>query len=185
MRKLLLGGLFALVAVPQAVFAGNFGSGVHFGLSGGKYDVSYNGDNFGDSKDQRTILDAKLGYLMDNSIYVGGIYSSFSQNTGTSSPSRTATGVTLGYHGDNGFFFDLNYYLMATYNSGGSSEFKNGSGFGADFGYNVMVSSNVYLGLQVSYRSVTYKKVSTGSTEVDRQNTVTDLYPLLNVGFYF
>lgn len=180
MKRILMSLALSLCATPA--FAAMGGSGFHLGLSALKYDVTAKGDALGggESKDHRTHLDFKLGYLMSNSFYVGLLHSNFSHNTSTDSPSRAATGVSVGYH-SGGLYFDLNYFATAEYKISGTASYKEGSGFGADFGYNVPMSSSFYLGFQLSYKSLEYKKIN----DVSSTNTFTELAPMFNLGFYF
>ncbi|MBX3019194.1 MAG: outer membrane beta-barrel protein [Bdellovibrionaceae bacterium] len=181
MKRILLGLLVSLLATPA--FAASAGSGFHVGLSALKYDEAWSGDAYatGEQKDNRTHFDLKLGYLFSNSVYVGALYSNLSRNTTTDSPSRTATGLSVGYHAASGLYFDVNYFLQAEYNVGGNTTYKEGSGFGADFGYNIPMSSSFYLGFQLSYKSLTFKKINT----ISSSNTQTELAPMFNLGFVF
>lgn len=176
-------GLVAGLLVSTSALAAGGMEGFHVGLSALKYDTTYESSGT-TSKDNRTFLDFKVGYLTSSQIYFGGIYSSYSQNTDTNSPARTATGLSIGYH-NQGFFADFNYFLMSEYQSGATTTWKDGSGFGLDFGYNVMMSSNFYVGAELTYKTLEYKKINVGGADVSATNKVTEMLPLLNLGFYF
>lgn len=156
--------------------------GFHVGLSALRYDDTTKGDSFGGNEYKNTnmFLDVKVGYQMENKIYLGVLYSSYSQSTNTETPSRTATGLSAGYHSE-GLYADLSYFLTSEYKYSSGSTFKDGSGFGFDFGYNMPLSSAFYLGLQMSYRSYSYKKIN----ETTANNSFTTLQPMFNLGFYF
>lgn len=175
-------GIFLLA--PRMLWAAGGAEGFHVGLSGLKYDTSAKGDSFAvESWDARTLVDVKLGYLSQQ-IYYGVVYSSLLRNTSTDNPSRTATGVTLGYHND-GLFFDLSYYLSSEYVLSSTLTLKEGSGLGVEFGYNIMLSGSTYAGVELTYKSLTYKKLSVSGTDSTATNTITELAPMFNVGFYF
>lgn len=173
-----------MIAASSAQAFGGGASGFHLGLSALKYDVSASGDAFGENKNSRTHLDAKIGFLSDSEIYFGAIYSTLAVTATGSSPSRTATGATVGYHSD-GWFFDLSYFLSSEYKMSNLETYKEGTGFQAEFGYNFMMSANFYMGLELAYKTLTYRKLNTGGADFSSTNTFTELMPLFNLGFYF
>jgi len=156
------------------------GETFRLGLSATKLDTSYDGPAFGGSNESSiTILGLKAGTYFGR-IYVGGIYDSRTDESGGSKSERTGYGATVGYH-QGGWFIDGSYYLSSAIKSG-SIEFKEGSGFGVDVGRNFDVMSNVFLGLQISYRSFSYKKLG----NLDQENKLkSELTPMLNVGLAF
>lgn len=179
MKRILMGLLVSLMAAPA--MAASSMQGFHVGLSAARNDQTFKGDAFTpESRDNRTYADIKFGYLMSNSIYLGVIHSTMSVSTGTDSPSRSATGLSVGYHG-NGLFADLNYFLQSEYKFSSTSAMKEGSGFGLDFGYNIPMSSSFYMGVQLTYKSISYKKIES----VTSANTFTEMLPMINAGFYF
>jgi hypothetical protein len=172
---------------------GGSAGGVKLGLSYMMYNIKQNpqpavdGTVSGtDSEGKQSYLDLKLG-LSQSEIYYGLIYSTAGRDTLGLSSKRTMMGVTLGYH-NSGFFLDGSYYLTGKktdeFNSGDSLE--NGSGYGIDFGYDVMVGSNVYLGVQISYRDLSFGKYTpAGGTQVSTTWKQNELYPMLNLGIMF
>lgn len=185
MRKFLVA---ALLLVPTMAFArGGGGDGFNLGLSTSIQNSTYSGDDYGTSiTTTTTAIDAKFGYVFSNSFYLGGLYSTttISGQTGYS-PSVTGMGVTLGYH-SNGWIFDATYFLSGTYNDvTAGTNYTNGSGYGVDLGYNFMLSSSFYLGLELDYKSITYAKKEVSSVSTDRNNTVAGYRPMINLGFMF
>lgn len=150
-----------------------------FGVSLMKYQIEGDGTTLGSIKTDVTNYDVKLGFASQG-LYLGGIYSGRSQEDF----GRTAYGVSVGYH-DGGFFVDGHYYLASTIKLAGG-ELNKGSGFGADLGYNWMMKSSFYMGLQLTYKSFTYKQVSAGGVDADQDNKEkSEMYPMVNLGFAF
>lgn len=175
MKKLLL--LIGLSLFSVSSFAAE-SKGVKFGLSFFKYDTATEGPNLGDNTSSISIYDIKLGYLSD-SLYLGVIYDQKTiDSSGTDQ--RTAYGVTVGYHND-GWFLDGSYFISAERDLG-ATVLKDGKGYALDVGYNHMMGSNVFVGLQASYKSFTYNKVG-GASVTNKEKS--ELYPMLNLGIMF
>lgn len=179
--KYLLGLFITICAITlTSTQADAAGEAFRLGLSATKLDTSYDGPGFGGSSENSlTILGLKAGTYLGR-LYVGGVYDSRTDESGSSKTERTGYGATVGYH-QGGWFIDGSFYLSSTIKSG-SVEFQEGSGFGVDVGRNFNVMSNVFLGLQVSYRSFSYKKVNS----VEQENKIkSELTPMLNLGLAF
>jgi hypothetical protein len=160
---------------------GTGGGGFMIGASIMKLDTSTDGPNLGSNNTTRTLLDAKIGYAMPSGLYVGGIYNSRTDENNGSKDERTGYGATVGYH-MNGWYIDGSYFISSTYKLSGGTELSGGSGYGADLGHNFDIATNVYLGVQLSYKSFTYTKTQT----VDATNHVkSELSPMLNIGVMF
>lgn len=155
--------------------------GIKVGLGIFKYDTSTEGSVVGTGEYSNTIYDLKLGSL-SNALYWGFIYSSRTAKSGSggAEDKRTAMGATLGYHNE-GWFLDLSYYLTAE-RAVGDIKLKDGSGFGFDVGHNRMVGNNLFVGIQATYKSFTYKKVDEVASENKEKS---ELYPMFNIGFMF
>lgn len=186
MKKFILA---AMLLVPMKVFAYSSGDAFHFGLSLFQQSVTLDGPNLSSpaSTSTQTAYDLKLGYLM-SSIYLGAMYTvDGSSSGGVISPTRTGLGATVGYH-SNGWVIDLTYFLSATYKQVGSANdsLTGGSGFGLDVGYNFMLSDNFYLGLELSYKSYSYTKYSSGTgAETSVTNNYSGYRPMMNLGLLF
>lgn len=180
MKKIIL----AVLLAPLMSFAAG-GEGFNVGLSGLIYNKEATGDDYpAGSSDKNTYMNLKLGYLMSNSIYLGAVYATLNTSDGTNNGSRTATGAQLGYH-SGGYFLDFTYYFGGTHKFSETSAVKEASGIGLEVGYNTMVSSSFYIGAELNYMSLTYKKRETSGVTTDRNNTFTEMYPMLNTGFIF
>lgn len=172
MKRILI--VLTTLAMSSTAFASTL-----FGLSLLKYQTETEGTTIGASKGDVMNYDAKLGYASQG-LYLGGIYSGRSQED----DNRTAYGVTVGYH-DGGFYIDGNYFISASVKLA-SSTLQKGTGFGADIGYNWMVSDMFYMGLELSYKSFTYTEVDNSGTLTDEDNKEkSEMYPMINVGFAF
>jgi hypothetical protein len=131
--------------------------------------------NSSSAESNTMIYDLKLGYLPGNGLYVGAIYTS-RNHSGTLSDSGSATGASVGYLSDSGFYFMGHYYFTAT-----NGDYSNGSGYQGDFGYLVDVSGPFYVGVELTYRDLTYKKVLGADTNYE----LTEMFPMLTLGFIF
>lgn len=124
-----------------------------------------------------SIYDIKLGYVMENSFFVGAEYTTRSDNqVYTSNTSGSATGLGAGYFFDNGFNLRAYYRFGETFGS-----YSDGTGYQADLGYMVNMTSNFFLGFVLSVRQVTFKTngTITGFDFWTRKET----YPFVTIGF--
>lgn len=135
------------------------------------------------TKSTNSIYDIKGGYANSKGLYLGGIYTSRNDDiAGTSSTSGSELGASAGYFGRSGFHFVGHYIFSATLGSsvGGYEE---GSGLQAEFGYLTDASSTFFIGVDLSYRSLTYRKQA-GISLVNNY-TQTELFPQLSFAFTF
>lgn len=131
----------------------------------------------GASESKVTIYDFKGGYLIDRGWYLGAIYTMRSSQNGSGDESGTALGASGGYYFQNGFYLAGHYIFDAKL-----GDFKEGSGFQVDFGYITSVSGSLYVGVELTHRSITYKS---NDTAVIDKHTVTEMMPMLTVGIRF
>ncbi|MDX9731094.1 MAG: hypothetical protein RBT63_04930 [Bdellovibrionales bacterium] len=157
-------------------------SGFSLGLSALRFSNEHEGPGFGGSSEATvTLLNLKAGYTLASGLYVGGIYDMRTDESGGAKTDRSGYGVSVGFHRA-GWFIDGSYFISSTIEAPGGIKFEDGSGFGVDLGRNFDISSNVYLGLQVSYRSFEYKKLA----GVDQTNKwKSELTPMINIGLAF
>lgn len=167
-----------LIGVPKAQAYGS--NNVELNLSLLKFDRETSGPTLGDTTEKWTLYDLKLGYVFQNNIYLGAIYSGYTDDTGGNTNKRNMLGGTIGYHNE-GWYIDGSYLFDAKLDWGGSS-LKSGSGYAIDVGYNVMMGTNFYLGVQASYKSISYSKRDSVS-ETNKEKS--ELYPMLNLGIMF
>jgi hypothetical protein len=123
----------------------------------------------------QSIYDIKLGYVSMNRWYFGGGVTTRSESaSGTTSGSGTMLG--LGYFFENRFNIRAYYKFNERY-----GDYSNGTGFQADLGYLYNVTSNFYLGFNMSLRQTTFKS-NNAITNFDYW-TRKETYPYLALGF--
>lgn len=132
----------------------------------------------GESKSNTSIYDIKAGYLSGNGLYLGGIYTLRSAETNSGSVDGNALGASIGYVGASGFYLKGHYLLSAEYDN-----LKEGTGFQADFGYLTNITSSFFVGVELTYRSIDYKKVE--SSPGTDSLKITETFPMLTIGFIF
>jgi hypothetical protein len=124
-----------------------------------------------------SLYDIKLGQVLESSIYVGLEYSTRSDNQiSNATTSGNSVGAGVGYFTENGFNIRAYYKFNENY-----GDYKDGTGFEADLGYMVNMTSNFYLGINLSVRQITFKTNST-ITNFDYW-TRKETYPFLALGF--
>lgn|GEM_PF-3259786 len=174
------GSLLLSSSQALAAMGGSGSDNVLFGLSLLKFDRETEGPTLGTSTEKWTIYDLKLGYVFSNNFYLGVIYSGYSDDNGSNTNTRGLLGGTVGYHND-GWFIDGSYLLSGQLKLSGST-LKDPSGYSIDFGYNAMMGSNFYLGVEASYKSISYDKKDNVS-ETNKEKS--ELYPMLSAGVLF
>lgn len=180
MKKIIL----VFMLSPLTAWAAS-GSGFNVGLSALMYNLDFSGDSYNPAQSsKRTHANLKLGYLMSNNLYFGGTYSTLNTSSTGTNGARTATGLVLGYH-SNGYFLDFTYFFGGNYQLSDTVTEKEASGMGLEIGYNAMVSSSFYIGAELNYMSLNYKKREISGVDATVANTYTEMYPMLNVGFVF
>lgn len=173
-------GLAAFVLTVTPAQSEAAGGNFKLGLSGVYSSYSTETPGGGTSEHTLTLYNLKAGTFFSN-IYVGAIYDSRTDDSGGGSKAeRSGWGATIGYH-SNGWFIDGSYFISSAIKMG-STEIKEGSGFGIDLGKNFSVSSSVFVGAQLSYRSFEYKKFN----NLDATYKIkTDMIPMVNLGVMF
>lgn len=125
-----------------------------------------------------SIYDFKLGYLSGSGIYLGGIYTLRRSEISNVVTDGNATGGSLGYVASSGIFLKGHYLASAEHGS-----YKEGTGYQVDLGYLSNVTGPLLIGVELTYRSLSYKK-DTDSAGIDKV-VKTELMPLLSLGFVF
>lgn len=130
------------------------------------------------SKSNNSIYDLKLGYLTGSGLYMGGLYSLRKVETDSDTQEGSGLGASVGYIGASGFFIKGHYLLSAT-----NGDLEEGTGVQADVGYIATVGGPFIVGVELTYRSIEYKKHKTVPTLEKLKND--ELFPMLTVGFLF
>lgn len=169
--------LFSMALTSQAQARGGGASGLMLTANVYMYNVTVEQVPTAKAESKSSVYDIKLGYLTGSGLYFGGIYS-MRNVTGSSSTDGKAMGASLGYFASNGFFAKGHYLVSAEYGT-----LKEGTGIQGDFGYITSVSSSVVVGVEMTYRSIEYKKdESNASLQKLRQD---EMFPMFTIGLVF
>lgn len=176
-----------LLVLTQSLHAKSIGKdgepGFILGVSTFYYSLSADSGS-GSSKSIYSIYDIKGGYANNKGLYLGGIYTSRNDDIGgTGGTSGSQLGASVGYFGRSGFHFVGHYILSATLGSGAGSSLEDGSGIQAEFGYLTDASSTFFIGVDLSYRSITYKKQA--GIVLPNSYKQTEIFPQLSFAFTF
>jgi hypothetical protein len=128
----------------------------------------------GTIKQSATATDVTVGYSRAKGFYLGGIYGS-----GSGTDSYSHMGVSMGYV-INGWDFMAHYLLGGTYKMT-SADYKDGTGSQIDVGYLFKTGIPLYVGIQVTSRSMTYKSKTTGSPDLKTADT----YPAIKIAYFW
>lgn len=130
-------------------------------------------------KDITSVYDIKLGYVFDSDLYLGGGYTVRTDSlTSIAVNSSSGGSAMLGI----GWFWGTGFNLRGYYHINESfGDYKNGTGFQADLGYMVNMTSNFYLGLLFSHRQTVY----TSNSTIANFNSWTkkETFPMVTLGF--
>ena len=130
-------------------------------------------------KDITSVYDIKLGYVFDSDLYLGGGYTVRTDSL-TSIPVNSSSGgsamLGLGWFWGTGFNLRGYYHIDESF-----GDYKSGTGFQADIGYIVNMTSNFYLGLLFSHRQTVY---TTNNTIANFKTwTKKETFPMVTLGF--
>ncbi len=168
----------------DAVYAKNIGKDGEktfiLGLSAFYYSAN-NNDGVNTTQATNTIYDIKGGYVTNKGLFVGGIFTSRTDDFGgTVSAGGSQMGASVGYYGSSGIHF-VGHYIFSASLGGGAGPYSQGSGIQADFGYLSSVTSNFFIGVDLSYRSISYREL--GGVALPSSFTRTELFPMLSLMF--
>lgn len=124
------------------------------------------------AKFDATMYDITVGYIRSKGLYLGGIFGSCTVGDDTCSN----MGLSLGYI-KNGWDLMIHAFLAGTYKS--STNYPEGTGTQFDIGYMFKTGSAVFVGFQISSRSMTYKP----KTGADLK--IAEMYPAFKVIYPF
>lgn len=187
MKKMWLSALIFVSTMTLAVAAqargGSGGDGVLMSVNAyynsDKTESQDVGGTAATSKSTGAIYDVKLGYLTGSGFYLGGLYTSRSNDVGGSSTSGSATGASIGYVGTMGFYVMGHYLLSATE----QNVYKEGSGYQADLGYLTAIDGHLVVGVELTWRHINYKK-DDNDANLDHY-THEQVLPMLTLGYLF
>lgn len=131
-----------------------------------------------------TIIDLRLGYVMDMGLYIGGMYSLHDYDLLTDS-SDSYFGPTLGYY-NAGFFIAATYYLYGERDlSNGQGKYSDVSGYQVDVSYSVPVTDTFLIGPQLTFHNIEFGdlQISGSSNSIDYK--FSGISPYFNLTFIF
>lgn len=135
-----------------------------------------------ETKSNVTHGDVNLGYIFSSGIYLGAFYGSKNQETDTTKPKGTHYGASLGLI-SGGWFLKAHYLTSGKWGeTSGSTNWEEGTGAQADLGYMMRVTGPLFLGLHLTYRTITYDKKIVDEVEVIGDPLkVTDFFPAMRI----
>ncbi|MBC7742444.1 MAG: hypothetical protein H7061_09615 [Bdellovibrionaceae bacterium] len=126
-----------------------------------------------------TIYDLKAGRASNKGLYLGVIYSSRNDDLAGAAAAGSHLGASIGYFGRSGLHAVAHYIAAASLGSAGG--FTKGTGLQADFGYLASATSNFFIGVDISYRSISYQEQ--GGVALASPFKQTELFPMLSFAF--
>ena len=131
-----------------------------------------------------TLIDLRLGYLMDFGLYLGGLYSLQDYELLTDS-SDSFFGPTIGYF-NSGFFAALTYYVYGERDlTNGSGKYSDVSGFQLDFSYSVPVAEDILIGPQLTFHDYKFGDFQQNGNSASADYKYSGLTPYFNLTFLF
>ena len=156
-------------------------SGVLFDLGYyyGQSEATANPSPGNEWKDIISVYDIRLGVITESDFYFGGGYMTRSDSLSSQGISSTSGGTAmagLGYYWGTGFNLRAFYHINETFGN-----YSSGTGFQADLGYMVNMTSNFYLGALLTHRQTVF---TSNSTIANFQTwTRKQTFPMITFGF--
>lgn len=135
---------------------------------------------------QVTNTDINVGYIFSSGFYLGGMYgSSATDRKGDATkPTMTHQGVSIGYFSTGGFFIQAHYLMSGEIVKATATANRiGGTGNQIDLGFVKNLKGVLFLGAQISSRTVEYTKLDTSGVETESKHSVVDLFPALRLSF--
>ncbi|MBC7740606.1 MAG: hypothetical protein H7061_00310 [Bdellovibrionaceae bacterium] len=166
-------------AKPIAYGVGRAGVLFDVGIYYGQSEATANPVSSNEYKTNVSIYDVKLGYIFNEGYFLGGEYSTRNESstaTTTATLNGGGAGVGLGYFSSGGFYLRGYYRFNETF-----GDYKNGTGYQADLGYMMNLTSNFFVGIAFTNRQITFKEnaLILGFDSWIKKDT----YPFLTLGF--
>ncbi len=131
-----------------------------------------------------TLIDLRLGYLMDFGLYIGGLYSLQDYELLQDS-SDSFFGPTVGYF-NSGFFAALTYYLYGERDlTDGSGKYSDVSGYQLDISYSVPIAEDILMGPQLTYHNYQFGDFQQNGNSASTEYKYSGLTPYFNLTFLF
>ena len=132
-----------------------------------------------------TLIDMRLGYIMDFGLYVGGMYSIQDQDIFSNDSSDAFFGPSVGYY-NSGFFAVATLFIHGEKDfSQGNTKLTNVSGFQVDLSYLTPITDGVFLGPQLTYQSVEFAEAEVAGVSSSTNFSFTSVSPYFSLLFMF
>lgn len=182
MKKIIL--LLSSLFLSQTLLAKNIGKEADntflLGLSAFYYSANTDDGTFS-GRSTNTIYDLKAGYVTSKGLFGGLLYTLRNDDlAGMNASDGSQLGASIGYYGSSGIHF-VGHYIFSAKLGGFAGAYDKGRGVQADFGYLSSVTSNFFIGVDLSYRSISYKEQNGIALANDHKRT--ELFPMLSLMF--
>ncbi len=177
MNKLLISVAFLMTA---SVSYANFVVSPGISYISDKFDQTTPGADSGES--QQTLVDARLGYILPMGLYLGGMYSHIGSSV--DNQSGNMMGPTVGYFSSTtGFYTLLTYHISGEF--GDTAKLTGAQGPQVDVGWIFPVTRYFSIGPQLTWRSIEYSKIESGSVSLDTDYKRSTIAPYISLWFMF
>jgi hypothetical protein len=128
-----------------------------------------------------TTYDLRLAYLAPSGLYVGGMYSKMTYGD----YDGYSVAASLGFRHYSGFYALFNYHLTGEMDRTATTTMTDGMGPQIDLGWVFPLTHMFFIGPQMTYRSINYKKLDSGGTTSDTDITRSYVMPYVSLWFEF
>ena len=140
------------------------------------YNDDYSNTTASPKQDQRShfLYDIRLGYLINTKVklYLGLIYSGMKRDYTPGTIQRVSAGASAGFAANN-FAIIVNFFPWSQYNHPNFTA-SDGVGFQFDAGYYAPLSKSFSLGLQFTYRNITYNSYTPVGSTTSQSKIITE-----------
>ena len=163
---------------------GKSGGSVILSASAGLYNTKDDTAGVVNNNTEVSVSDGTLGYVFSSGIYIGGIYgtATTSDKALATKPVSTFSGGTLGYFSQGGFIFQGHYISNAEIKKAtATTGWVEGTGSQIDLGFIKNLYGPIFVGGQISTRTIEYAKLDTAGVKTKSKHTVVETFPELKL----
>ncbi len=137
-----------------------------------------------ESNAKLTLIDLRLGHVMDFGLYLGGLYSIHDHNTVANS-SDSYFGPSIGYY-NSGFFVVGTFYVFGERDlTNGTGKYTDVSGYQVDISYSVPVAEGILVGPQLTLHNIEFSDFQIAGSSNPTSYSFSSVSPYFNVTFLF